>query len=1017
MAENFKKNIGRLATDRYDFQAHLDGYDDGYQRMLHKAEHIVLDPEIFGSKDVRHAIANIKGWIDSQTDRTDGFYTVGSECNIYDADGYLKTNKTTLDEVLKPIFEDIQKTKLKDVAAKNKRIAKGGIVVIRAGTYLVKRTIDVPPGIILMGEGFGTKIINATNLDLPTDGKVRAGGVPVKSPLQISNIGFYSKPTHDGYVAVKMPSKLTDLGIRDGDSVFIKNTNSLIGNLNGISFDNPFAIKVESTSDGYTFILSGAKYSGTLDIADNSSEYKLIKASSLFSIERDTTRESIDAAIDGEMFIFGRDTVICNMVICDNFIEPTSADAAYKDPQNKYDQVPLIVQRTGSSLVLDKVKLLGRKSASGTTFRAIALRDAAFTLEQKSSALRIYDCSIDGFSSPIDFRGAKGNLDSLLVTNSKIRAYGDGLTNPENNSAIVINDGDATIIGNDFYGRGTSSSFVRLYKLSADKPTQESRAKINIQNNAISSVNSAFRVFSCAPSSIAPSSIEDYVSANISGNVFQDKFEIFDAHTPTDPFLSYYTTIGSGVGGTLNIAPQSKLSTININGDTNIYGKGTVNGDLNVNGVTALSAALNVAGAANLSNTLNVTGTTNLADSLTVQKNIYTKSFLNVDGYAKISGNLSVDSALGVAGSATISSSLTVVGPTSTSNLTANGNVSIGGNLTNSGPSSSATLNLLNVNGDIRAHSNLTVDNNVNVGDTVDVSRNIYLGGYLRKSAPSLEVYTQPDEHTFIHMKFDESEESSGPFVNCGTSSASIPSMDMSGDASTFLNPNPTYLCTTSAGGLFGNSIWCNGGGESGALATRARWIQSPDVPSSRPGSEITVSCWVKLTEWHGQYDATSGLAKSGGRWNTIVLKKYNNNLNDWDSLFPPASLEISTDVYPGAKRGNWFARVALGPNKSTDSFIFVVNGDGYRLTLDTWHLLAFTYNQTSGQLKAYFDGMPAGSAERSSSLSRTISYSDGYYYVGYCPVSSPTFKPFPGFIDDVRIENTVRDDSYISEM
>jgi hypothetical protein len=601
MAENFKKNIGRLATDRYDFQDHLDGYET----MRHKAEHVRLSPAVpgFGS-DVQSAIEGIKNWISLQTDRTDGFYTVGDECNIYGGNGTLNTNKTPLDEILNPIFEDIQGTSGPPaILARNRRIAKGGVILIKAGTYLVKRTIKVPPGIVLMGEGFGTKIINATNLDLQLDGSAPAAGINLKTQKQINRIDFFP-PTSgaDGYVKVTMADKLEDIGLANGDAVLINlDSSSLSLPSTGVNFNYTFTIATDPSLGDYSFILSDANYTGTSAHYTTSSNNKLSTTSPIFSIQRDSTRSDIDAVVDvSSKFIFGRESVICNMLICDNFVEPTStSDSRYKNPQNTYDKVPLIVQNVGSGLLLENVKIIGRRSSSSTTFRAISLRKQ--TSLGDSSSLRIINCFIDGFFSPIDFRGEKGREDSLFITNSKIRSYRNGNSSDNDldmKSAIVINDCSAIISNNEFYGSDKAKSFVYLHSLigtSGAIPSPDSRSNISLQSNIVVCKEPTFKLFARTDST---QSIHEYVSLSILGNnfytsnasSFQDKFEIYDSYTTEDPFISYLPKDSPE----LRIGAQSKQSynLINIYGETKINGKATVTGTFQVNGESTLDEKL-----------------------------------------------------------------------------------------------------------------------------------------------------------------------------------------------------------------------------------------------------------------------------------------------------------------------------------------------------------------------------------------------------------------------------------------
>jgi hypothetical protein len=199
-------------------------------------------------------------------------------------------------------------------------------------------------------------------------------------------------------------------------------------------------------------------------------------------------------------------------------------------------------------------------------------------------------------------------------------------------------------------------------------------------------------------------------------------------------------------------------------------------------------------------------------------------------------------------------------------------------------------------------------------------------------------------------------------------------------------------------------------------------FIFANDDPANRPGSKITVSCWVKLTEYHGVYlssDSESLINPSGGgKWNTFVHKKYNNNMSEWGVT--RSSFEISTDVYTDCKRGDWYARVSvLSPSPGglyvNECIIKTAGKDSkYRIPLNTWCLLSLTYDKSTGIFRSYFNDQLVDSMSE-------IAYSNGGYYIGYSPVSDGSsfypFKPVPGFIDDVRIESTARDQDYIIKM
>lgn len=359
----FRKSEGRLATDRFDFQQHFEGL-----AFRHNATQIdIANPSlIFGNPTtVEAALEGVNGYINSQVNAGQGFVTVGDGYNTYHAaNGSINFDPSipTLDTLLNPIFLAIYNGQT--LPAAYQRIADSGILVLKAGTYTVANTIDVPPGIVILGEGFGTKIVNITSLTIP------AAGIA---------------PTPKG-----SPTPLP-----------------------------------------------------------------------LFRILPDVDRSIQDAPVDNSLFMFSRPTKIMNLIIADNFIEPTIAgENYYKLPQNTTGSNPLIQQAAGSSLELFGVYLMGRvlfsvgKAVSSATRFAIQLDDTTLPIST-GTYLKINSCFIDGFSQPIQYFSGGGVNDYLSIHGCKIRSHGyldgDG-TSASKNCIVSCNDNNTLIEDNDLFG-------------------------------------------------------------------------------------------------------------------------------------------------------------------------------------------------------------------------------------------------------------------------------------------------------------------------------------------------------------------------------------------------------------------------------------------------------------------------------------------------------------------------------------------------------------------------------------
>lgn len=396
MAENsnYKKGIGRLVVDRYDFQRHIDGTD-----FQHNAIGINLSTPLTSlgnATNVQTAFDNLNTYIGLQSSAGQGLITVGDGYDTWHAaDGNINFDNTipALNLILKPAFDAIINGTT--IPAQFQRVANGGIVVIKAGTYIVTDTINIPAGITLMGEGWGTKIVNATALDLTV------------TPPTVNNA---------------------------------------------------------------------------------------LTPKSIFCAKLTLTRSTNDAAIDPSLFMFSRQTKICNMVIGDNFIENTIlGDTAYKLPQNKSGNIPLIIQESGSNLFLDNVMLIGRVSFSTGKVVSAATK---FAIQLDTSTgittgtfLQLNECFIDGFSQPINYMATGGTRDFLEITNSRIRAHGylsGSGTNINENCIVAENGCNTTMIGNHFFGNHINArTILYIDGFDASAVDVQSRSKINISSNNI----------------------------------------------------------------------------------------------------------------------------------------------------------------------------------------------------------------------------------------------------------------------------------------------------------------------------------------------------------------------------------------------------------------------------------------------------------------------------------------------------------------------------------------------------
>lgn len=144
---------GRLAADATQFYNHINAPDIN---LKHKASDISLT-NTQPYSDVQSAISSILGGGSS----SGNYVVIGDGLNCYPNittpyydTAFDTTKKDLFTNALKDLFTNplnpgYQKTKF------------GCVVLIKAGTYLITDTIHIPSGVSIVGEGNGTRLINA----------------------------------------------------------------------------------------------------------------------------------------------------------------------------------------------------------------------------------------------------------------------------------------------------------------------------------------------------------------------------------------------------------------------------------------------------------------------------------------------------------------------------------------------------------------------------------------------------------------------------------------------------------------------------------------------------------------------------------------------------------------------------------------------------------------------------------------------------------------------------------------
>lgn len=219
--------------------------------------------------------------------------------------------------------------------------------------------------------------------------------------------------------------------------------------------------------------------------------------------------------------------------------------------------------------------------------------------------------------------------------------------------------------------------------------------------------------------------------------------------------------------------------------------------------------------------------------------------------------------------------------------------------------------------------------------------------------------YTPIDSNTIINWKFDET---SGPYVNSGV-----------GSTLSLTNFIGTSYSVT---GIFNKALGCT----NTIISTGNTSVNEPN------GTSVTVSAWVK--------------ARAFPAYGVVINKAYRND-NTWNS--PYVSLYISLTA---SGDGSWAPAIAVG-----GSYVQPTQTGVFRIPLHQWTLLAFTYDGTN--LRSYINGALSGTT----SFPGQIDYgTHGPWDVG--GVSNATIGQYwDGHIDDIRVENVVRSQSYLEAM
>lgn len=222
---------------------------------------------------------------------------------------------------------------------------------------------------------------------------------------------------------------------------------------------------------------------------------------------------------------------------------------------------------------------------------------------------------------------------------------------------------------------------------------------------------------------------------------------------------------------------------------------------------------------------------------------------------------------------------------------------------------------------------------------------------------------TKIDSYTLINWKMNDA---SSPMLNYGTAGA----------LSLITSGTPLYAQP----GLFDKAIsFTNNINQT--FSTGNTSIGEPN------GNTITVSCWVKLRNYTF--------------YGIIFCKNYYASRN-WAQPYSSLYLALSS-----SNDGAWQPGIAYSGSIHQP----LINATESKIPLNKWTLLSLTYD--GNYIKFHKNGVVVYTAN----LPGTISFNDhGSWDIGGT-LCAGVGQPIDGLIEDIRVENTVRTDSYLLNM
>lgn len=398
----FTDGYGRLALDRFAFRDHVDGV-----LYKHNADVVTVIPNLtlneVSVSNVYSALQQIGIELGFLELSGKGFITVGDGFDTYhksdpedlaydpDApyDAAILAFNTYLDDLLN-ITDPLDP----DYNPLHSRIRSGGVILIKAGTYKFTGTVDVPPGMIILGEGYGTRIINQMASPAPLfkiksdTSRVPDAGVDATEKfifareamlVNLTIADNFVEPTFLGNLTYKDPINNDSIqplvALEEGGSLSCENVR-FVGKseytFGVISDITSFAIKVDSTVpsatgtrlkilncsiDGFALPIqfTAAGFKNDHFIMSNSlvRGYGFLNADFAAAANNTILKVNTSNVNLSNNYLFGNDDTVTSAL----YIIPSGAPAVQAIPK---------VTLTGNNIAVDRTN-----SAVNTTFRIV----------------------------------------------------------------------------------------------------------------------------------------------------------------------------------------------------------------------------------------------------------------------------------------------------------------------------------------------------------------------------------------------------------------------------------------------------------------------------------------------------------------------------------------------------------------------------------------------------------------------------------------------------------------------